>query len=133
MIALDLILVAGLVGGRAIRPAEEVLAIISNQLARGHEVSKAVLRVGLAIHRSGYFVLDSIVFNFEGAVLGVVGVEGDIRCDMGLGVEGLAGAILAGTPAAPGIAFANLRHDFRLLIVQRGFNRVALRDVECNR
>ena len=133
VIALDLILVAGLVGGRAVRPAEEVLAIISNQLVRGHEVSKAVLRVGLAIHRSGYFVLDGIVFNFEGAVLGVVGVEGDIRCDPGLGVEGLAGAILAGTPAAPGIACANLRHDFRLLIVQRGFNRVALRDVECNR
>ena len=133
VIALDLILVAGLVGGRAVRPAEEVLAISSNQLARGHEVSKAVLRVGLAIHRSGYVVLDGIVFNFEGAVLGVVGVEGDIRCDLGLGVEGLAGAILAGTPAAPGIAFANLRHDFRLLFVQRGFNRVALRDAECNR
>ena len=133
VIALDLILVAGLVGGRAVRPAEEVLAIISNQLARGHEVSKAVLRVGLAIHRSGYVVLDGIVFNFEGAVLGVVGIEGDVRCDLGLGVEGLAGAILAGTPAAPGIAFASLRHDFRLLFVQRGFNRVALRDVECNR
>ena len=133
VIALDLILVAGLVGGRAVRPAEEVLAISSNQLARGHEVSKAVLRVGLAIHRSGYVVLDGIVFNFEGAVLGVVGVEGDIRCDLGLGVEGLAGAILAGTPAAPGIASANLRHDFRLLFVQRGFNRVALRDAECNR
>ena len=132
VIALDLILIAGLVGGRAVRPAEEVLAI-SNQLARGHEVSKAVLRVGLAIHRSGYVVLDGIVFNFEGAVLGVVGVEGDIGCDPGLGVEGLAGAILAGTPAAPGIAFANLRHDFRLLFVQRGFNRVALRDAECNR
>ena len=133
VIALDLILVAGLVGGRAVRPAEEVLAIISNQLARGHEVSKAVLRVGLAIHRSGYVVLAGNIFYSEGAVLGVVGVEGDIRCDPGLGVEGLAGAILAGTPAAPGIAFANLRHDFRLLIVQRGFNRVALRDVECNR
>ena len=133
VIALDLILVAGLVGGRAVRPAEEVLAIISNQLARGHEVSKAVLRVGLAIHRSGYVVLAGNIFYSEGAVLGVVGVEGDIRCDLGLGVEGLAGAILAGTPAAPGIAFANLRHDFRLLFVQRGFNRVALRDVECNR
>ena len=133
VIALDLVLIAGLVGGRAVRPAEEVLAIISNQLARGHEVSKAVLRVGLAIHRSGYVVLDGIVFNFEGAVLGVVGVEGDVRCDLGFGVEGLAGAILSGAPAAPGIAFANLRHDFRLLFVQRGFNRVALRDVECNR
>ena len=133
VIALDLILVAGLVGGRTVSPAEEVLAIISNQLARGHEVSKAVLRVGLAIHRSGYVVLAGNIFYSEGAVLGVVGVEGDIRCDPGLGVEGLAGAILAGTPAAPGIAFANLRHDFRLLIVQRGFNRVALRDVECNR
>ena len=55
--ALDLILVAGLVGGRAVRPAEEVLAIISNQLARGLEVSKAVLRVGLAILRSGYICL----------------------------------------------------------------------------
>ena len=133
VIALDLVLVAGLVGGRAVRPAEEVLAISSNQLARGHEVSKAVLRVGLAIHRSGYVVLAGNIFYSEGAVLGVVGVEGDIRCDLGLGVEGLAGAILAGTPAAPGIAFANLRHDFRLLFVQRGFNRVALRDVECNR
>ena len=133
VIALDLVLIAGLVGGRAVSPAEEVLAIISNQLARGHEVSKAVLRVGLAIHRSGYVVLAGNIFYSEGAVLGVVGVEGDIRCDMGLGVEGLAGAILAGTPAAPGIAFANLRHDFRLLFVQRGFNRVALRDVECNR
>ena len=133
VIALDLVLIAGLIGGRVVRPAEEVLAISSNQLARGHEVSKAVLRVGLAIHRSGYVFLDGIVFNFEGAVLGVVGVEGDIRCDLGFGVEGLAGAILAGTPAAPGIAFANLRHDFRLLFVQRGFNRVALRDVECNR
>ena len=133
MIALDLVLIAGLVGGRAVRPAEEVLAISSNQLARGHEVSKAVLRVGLAIHRSGYIVLAGNIFYSEGAVLGVVGVEGDIRCDPGLGVEGLAGAILAGTPAAPGIAFANLRHDFRLLFVQRGFNRVALRDVECNR
>ena len=133
VIALDLILVAGLVGGRAVRPAEEVLAIISNQLARGLEVSKAVLRVGLAIHRSGYVVLAGNIFYSEGAVLGVVGVEGDIRCDPGLGVEGLAGAVLAGTPAAPGIAFANLRHDFRLLIVQRGFNRVALRDAECNR
>ena len=133
VIALDLILIAGLVGGRAVRPAEEVLAISSNQLARGHEVSKAVLRVGLAILRSGYVVLAGNIFYSEGAVLGVVGVEGDIRCDPGLGVEGLAGAILAGTPAAPGIAFANLRHDFRLLFVQRGFNRVALRDVECNR
>ena len=133
VIALDLILIAGLVGGRAVRPAEEVLAISSNQLARGHEVSKAVLRVGLAIHRSGYIVLAGNVFNFEGAVLGVVGVEGDVRCDLGFGVEGLAGAIPAGTPAAPGIAFASLRHDFRLLFVQRGFNRVALRDVECNR
>ena len=133
VIALDLILIAGLVGGRAVRPAEEVLAIISNQLARRHEVSKAVLRVGLAIHRSGYVVLAGNIFYSEGAVLGVVGVEGDIRCDLGLGVEGLAGAVLAGTPAAPGIAFANLRHDFRLLFVQRGFNRVALRDVECNR
>ena len=133
VIALDLILVAGLVGGRAVRPAEEVLAIISNQLARGLEVSKAVLRVGLAIHRSGYVVLAGNIFYSEGAVLGVVGVEGDIRCDPGLGVEGLAGAILAGTPAAPGIAFANLRHDFRLLFVQRGFNRVALRDAECKR
>ena len=133
VIALDLVLIAGLVGGRAVRPAEEVLAISSNQLARGHEVSKAVLRVGLAIHRSGYVVLAGNIFYSEGAVLGVVGVEGDIRCDPGLGVEGLAGAILAGTPAAPGIAFANLRHDFRLLFVQRGFNRVALRDVECNR
>ena len=133
VIALDLILVAGLVGGRAVRPAEEVLTIISNQLARGHEVSKAVLRVGLAILRSGYVVLAGNIFYSEGAVLGVVGVEGDIRCDLGLGVEGLAGAILAGTPAAPGIAFANLRHDCRLLFVQRGFNRVALRDVECNR
>ena len=108
VIALDLILVAGLVGGRAVRPAEEVLAISSNQLARGHEVSKAVLRVGLAIHRSGYVVLAGNIFYSEGAVL-------------------------AGTPAAPGIAFANLRHDFRLLFVQRGFNRVALRDAECNR
>ena len=133
VIALDLILIAGLVGGRAVIPAEEVLAIISNQLARGHEVSKAVLRVGLAIHRSGYVVLAGNIFYSEGAVLGVVGVEGDIRCDLGLGVEGLAGAILAGTPAAPGIAFANLRHDFRLLFVQRGFNRVALRDVDSNR
>ena len=133
VIALDLILIAGLVGGRAVRPAEEVLAISSNQLARGHEVSKAALRVGLAIHRSGYVVLAGNIFYSEGAVLGVVGVEGDVRCDSGLGVEGLAGAILAGTPAAPGKAFANLRHDFRLLIVQRGFNRVALRDVECNR
>ena len=133
VIALDLILIAGLVGGRAVRPAEEVLAIISNQLARGLEVSKAVLRVGLAIHRSGYVVLAGNIFYSEGAVLGVVGVEGDIRCDLGFGVEGLAGAVLAGTPAAPGIAFASLRHDFRLLIVQRGFNRVALRDVECNR
>ena len=133
VIALDLILIAGLVGGRAVSPAEEVLSIISNQLARGHEVSKAVLRVGLAIHRSGYVVLAGNIFYSEGAVLGVVGVEGDIRCDLGLGVEGLAGAVLAGTPAAPGIAFANLRHDFRLLFVQRGFNRVALRDAECNR
>ena len=133
VIALDLVLIAGLVGGRAVRPAEEVLAIISNQLARGHEVSKAVLRVGLAIHRSGYIVLAGNIFYSEGAVLGVVGVEGDIRCDPGLGVEGLAGAVLAGTPAAPGIAFANLRHDFRLLFVQRGFNRVALRDIEFNR
>ena len=133
VIALDLVLIAGLVGGRAIRPAEEVLAISSNQLARGHEVSKAVLRVGLAIHRSGYVVLAGNIFYSEGAVLGVVGVEGDIRCDLGLGVEGLAGAVLAGTPAAPGIAFANLRHDFRLLFVQRGFNRVALRDVDSNR
>ena len=133
VIALDLVLIAWLVGGRAVSPAEEVLAIISNQLARGHEVSKAVLRVGLAIHRSGYVVLAGNIFYSEGGVLGVVGVEGDIRCDPGLGVEGLAGAVLAGTPAAPGIAFANLRHDFRLLFVQRGFNRVALRDVECNR
>ena len=133
VIALDLVLIAGLVGGRAVRPAEEVLAISSNQLARGHEVSKAVLRVGLAIHRSGYVVLAGNIFYSEGAVLGVVGVEGDVRCDLGLGVEGLAGAVLAGTPAAPGIAFANLRHDFRLLFVQRGFNRVALRDAECNR
>ena len=133
VIALDLVLIAGLVGGRAVIPAEEVLAIGSNQLARGHKVSKAVLRVGLAILRSGYVVLAGNIFYSEGAVLGVVGVEGDIRCDLGLGVEGLAGAILAGTPAAPGIAFANLRHDFRLLFVQRGFNRVALRDVECNR
>ena len=132
VIALDLVLIAGLVGGRAVRPAEEVLAI-GDQLIRAHEVSKAVLRVGLAIHRSGYIVLAGNIFYSEGAVLGVVGVEGDIRCDPGLGVEGLAGAILAGTPAAPGIAFANLRHDFRLLFVQRGFNRVALRDVECNR
>ena len=133
VIALDLVLIAGLVGGRAIRPAEEVLAISSNQLARGLEVSKAVLRVGLFILRSGYVVLAGNIFYSEGAVLGVVGVEGDIRCDPGLGVEGLAGAIPAGTPAAPGIAFASLRHDFRLLFVQRGFNRVALRDAECNR
>ena len=133
VIALDLILIAGLVGGRAVIPAEEVLAISSNQLARGHEVSKAVLRVGLAIHRSGYVILFGSISYGKGAVLGVVGVEGDIRCDPGLGVEGLAGAVLAGTPAAPGIAFANLPHDFRLLFVQRGFNRVALRDVECNR
>ena len=133
VIALDLVLVAGLVGGCAVIPAEEVLAVSSNQLARGLEVSKAVLRVGLAIHRSGYIVLAGNIFYGKGAVLGVVGVEGDVRCDLGLGVEGLAGAILAGTPAAPGIAFASLRHDFRLLFVQRGFNRVALRDVECNR
>ena len=132
-LALDLVLIAGLVGGRAIRPAEEVLAISSNQLARGHKVSKAILCVGLAIHRSGYVILFGSISYGKGAVLGVVGVEGDIRCDPGLGVEGLAGAILAGTPAAPGIAFASLRHDFRLLFVQRGFNRVALRDVECNR
>ena len=133
VIALDLILIAGLVGGRAIRPAEEVLAVTGNECARRHEVSKAVLRVELGIHRSGYVVLAGNIFYSEGAVLGVVGVEGDIRCDLGLGVEGLAGAILAGTPAAPGIAFANLRHDFRLLFVQRGFNRVALRDVDSNR
>ena len=133
MIALDLVLIAGLVGSRAIRPAEEILAIGSNQLARGHEVSRAVLRVGLFILRSGYVVLAGNIFYSEGAVLGVVGVEDDIRCDLGLGVEGLAGAVLAGTPAAPSIAFANLRHDFRLLFVQRGFNRVALRDAECNR
>ena len=133
VIALDLVLIAGLVGGRAVRPAEEVLTIISNQLARGHEVSKAVLRVGLFILRSGYVVLAGNIFNSEGAVLGVVGIEGNVLCDLGLGVEGLAGAILAGTPAAPSIAFASLRHDFRLLFVQRGFNRVALRDVECNR
>ena len=104
VIALDLVLIAGLVGGRAVRPAEEVLTIISNQLARGHEVSKAVLRVGLAIHRSGYVVLDGIVFNFEGAVLGVVGVEGDVAVNLGVNVEGLAGAVRTGAPAAPGIA-----------------------------
>ena len=126
VIALDLILVAGLVGGRAVRPAEEVLAI-SNQLARGHEVSKAVLRVGLAIHRSGYVLLDGIVFNFEGAVLGVVGVEGDVAVNLGVNVEGLAGAVRAGAPATPRIVGLVL-HDRFLKGIQLISDRAAVGD-----
>ena len=105
VIALDLILVAGLVGGRAIRPAEEVLTISSNQLARGHEVSKAALRVGLAIHRSGYIVFDDIVFNFEGALFGIVGLQFDVRVNRGILVEGPAVHI---APAMPFILVAVL-------------------------
>ena len=127
VIALDLILVAGLVGGRAIRPAEEVLAIISNQLARGHEVSKAVLRVGLAIHRSGYVVLAGNIFYSEGAVLGVVGVEGDVAVNLGVNVEGLAGTVRAGAPAAPRIAVLVL-HDRFLKGIQLFGNRAAVLD-----
>ena len=128
VIALDLILVAGLVGGRAIRPAEEVLAIISNQLARGHEVSKAVLRVGLAIHRSGYVVLAGNIFYSEGAVLGVVGVEGDVAVNLGVNVEGLSGAVRAGAPAAPRIAGLVL-HDRCLKGIQLIGDRAAVRDI----
>ena len=128
VIALDLVLVAGLVGGRAVRPAEEVLAIISNQLARGHEVSKAVLRVGLAIHRSGYVVLDGNIFYSEGAVLGVVGVEGDVAVNLGVNVEGLSGAVRAGAPAAPRIAGLVL-HDRCLKGIQLIGDRAAVRDI----
>ena len=127
VIALDLVLVAGLVGGRAVRPAEEVLTIISNQLARGLEVSKAVLRVGLAIHRSGYVVFDGNVFNSEGAVLGVVGVEGDVAVNLGVNVEGLAGAVRAGAPAAPRIAVLVL-HDRCLKVIQLISDRAAVRN-----
>ena len=127
VIALDLILIAGLVGGRAVIPAEEVLAIISNQLARGHEVSKAVLRVGLAIHRSGYVVLAGNIFYSEGAVLGVVGVEGDVRIDLGVNVEGLALAVRGGAPAAPRIAGLVL-HDRFLKGIQLFGNRAAVLD-----
>ena len=127
VIALDLILVAGLVGGRAVSPAEEVLAIISNQLARGHEVSKAVLRVGLAIHRSGYVVLAGNIFYSEGAVLGVVGVEGDVAVNLGVNVEGLAGTVRAGAPAAPRIAVLVL-HDRFLKGIQLFGNRAAVLD-----
>ena len=127
VIALDLVLIAGLVGGRAVRPAEEVLAIISNQLARGHEVSKAVLRVGLAIHRSGYVVLAGNIFYSEGAVLGVVGVEGDVAVNLGVNVEGLAGTVRAGAPAAPRIAVLVL-HDRFLKGIQLFGNRAAVLD-----
>ena len=131
-LALDLILVAGLVGGCAVRPAEEVLAISSNQLARGHEVSKAVLRVGLAIHRSGYVVLAGNIFNSEGAVLGVVGIEGDIAVNLGANVEGLAGAIRAGAPAAPGITDLVL-HDRFLKGIQLISDRAAICDTRKRR
>ena len=127
VIALDLVLVAGLVGGRAVRPAEEVLAISSNQLARGHEVSKAVLRVGLAIHRSGYVILDDSVFNFEGAVLGVVGIEGNVAVNLGVNVEGLAGAVRAGAPATPRIVGLVL-HDRFLKGIQLISDRAAVGD-----
>ena len=127
VIALDLILVAGLVGGRAIRPAEEVLAIISNQLVRGHEVSKAVLRVGLAILRSGYVVLAGNIFYSKGAILGVVGVEGDVAVNLGVNVEGLAGTVRAGAPAAPRIAVLVL-HDRFLKGIQLFGNRAAVLD-----
>ena len=127
MIALDLILVAGLVGGRAVIPAEEVLAISSNQLARGHEVSKAVLCVGLGIHRSGYVILDGNVFYGKGAVLGVVGEEGDVAVNLGVNVEGLAGAVRAGAPAAPRIAGLVL-HDRFLKGIQLFGNRAAVLD-----
>ena len=128
VIALDLVLVAGLVGGRVVRPAEEVLAIISNQLARGLEVSKAVLRVGLAIHRSGYVVLAGNIFYSEGAVLGVVGEEGDVAVNLGVNVEGLAGAVRAGAPAAPGITGLVL-HDRFLKGIQLISDRAAVRDI----
>ena len=128
VIALDLVLIAGLVGGCAVRPAEEVLAISSNQLARGHEVSKAVLCVGLGIHRSGYVVLAGNIFNSEGAVLGVVGEEGDVAVNLGVNVEGLAGAVRAGAPAAPGIAMLVL-HDRCLKVIQLIGDRAAVRDI----
>ena len=126
VIALDLVLIAGLVGGRAVIPAEEVLAIGSNQLARGHKVSKAVLRVGLAILRSGYVVLAGNIFYSEGAVLGVVGIQDNTGINLGVGIEGLTSAVRAGAPAAPSIASTNLCHDFCLLGIQCFLNCVAL-------
>ena len=103
-IALDLVLIAGLVGVLAIRPAEEVLTVRRNQLIGGHQVGIAVFRILLVIRRSRHAVLAGCIGNGEGAVLGVVGIKGDIVINLGVNIEGVTGAVRAGAPAAPGIA-----------------------------
>ena len=103
-IALDLVLIAGLIGVLAIRPAEEVLTVRRNQLIGGHQVGIAVFRILLAIRRSRHIALAGYVGNGEGAVLGVVGIKGDIVINLGVNIEGVTGAVRAGAPAAPGIA-----------------------------
>ena len=124
-IALDLVLIAGLVGVLAIRPAEEVLTVRRNQLIGGHQVGIAVFRILLAIRRSRHIALAGYVGNGEGAVLGVVGVEGDVAVNLGINVEGLAGAVRAGAPAAPGVAGMR-RHDGGLQLIQTISDRAAI-------
>ena len=133
-VVLDLILVAGLVDSiSAIFPTEEVLSIVRNQLGRSHEVGKAVIRVLLGIRRSVYardvnVLISYNISNGEGAVLGVVGIEGDVAVNLGVNVEGLTGAVRAGAPAAPRIARV-VRHDLRLKIIQLISNRATVFNV----
>ena len=136
-VVLDLILIAGLVDIVAVRPAEEVLSIVRNQLGRSHEVGKAVIRVLLEIRRS-FYASDAAVLtrynicNSEGAVLGVVGIEGDVAVNLGVNVEGFAGAIRAGAPAAPGITDLVL-HDRFLKGIQLISDRAAICDTRKRR
>ena len=127
-IALDLVLIAGLVGVLAIRPAEEVLTVRRNQLIGGHQVGIAVFRILLAIRRSRHIALAGYVGNGEGAVLGVVGVEGDVAVNLGINVEGVTGAFRAGAPAAPGIA-GLVGHDLFLKLIQLCGNRIAIGNI----
>ncbi len=103
-IVFDLILVAGLIDIRSVRPAEEVLPIIRDQFIRRHKVGIAVCRISLAIFRSSYIVFAGFIGDGEGTVLGVVGVKGDTAVNLGVNIERFTCAVRAGTPAAPRIA-----------------------------
>ena len=127
-IALDLVLIAGLVGVLAIRPAEEVLAVRRNQRIGRHQVGKTVFRILLAIRRSRHAVLAGYVGNGEGAVLGVIGIQGNIVINLGVNIEGVTGAVRSGTPAAPGITGLVL-HDRFLKGIQIISNRTTIGNV----